>query len=177
PTSKIARDDRLTRRRCRIESAERRDNNARFVQISRKRRTLTETCIAVCVAASRNVERLARVTDEKQVHADPGWPSVTAARINKIQRAEIATRKLVAEIVSIERRTTLTAVSAPRFREIVATPKLNLLQRSVYVQAENVPDRATGRLVLEHVPRIGAERAHTAGRHAGNERPAERRVD
>ena len=42
PTSKVARNDRLSRRRCRIESTERRDHHSRLVQICRKRRTLAE---------------------------------------------------------------------------------------------------------------------------------------
>src|SRR6185369_11800995 len=42
PTSKVARNDRLSRRRRRIESTERRNHDSRLVQIGRKRWTLAK---------------------------------------------------------------------------------------------------------------------------------------
>src|SRR6185437_1126757 len=86
-------------------------------------------------------------------------------------------RELITEIVSIERRAALTTVRASIFGKVITSPKLNLLHRSVYVDAENVSDTVTSRLVLEHVAGVSPEWPHAAGRYTGNERAAKWRVD
>src|ERR1044072_3299253 len=103
---------------------------------------------------------------------------IISTSVHKAQAAERPARKLVTEIVSIERRATLTTISAPALVQIVTTPELHhLLERPVNVHTQRVGYGASIRLVLQSFACPGAERTHAALRHAGDERAAERRVD
>src|ERR1044072_1959611 len=103
---------------------------------------------------------------------------IISTSVHKAQAAERPARKLVTEIVSIERRATLTTISAPALVQIVTTPALHhLLERPVNVHTQSVGYGSTLCLVLQNVAGLGAERPHAAVRHAGDERAAERRVD
>ena len=122
---------------------ERRYDDARLAKVSGKRRSFAKERVAIRITASRDIERITGVGNHKRVQVDATGRRITAAAIHKTQTVEWTTRKLVTEIISIERGTALSAISAPALIQIVTTPKLYLLHSAVEVYAERVRDIAS----------------------------------
>ena len=126
--SEVSRNDPLTGQRIRIESSQRRDNDTRFVQIRRERRTFSERGISVSIVSGRDIERGAGIADDESIDAPAGFRLVVCAGIKSVTGIVICPAPFVTEVVWIERGTAGPVVGAPRFAPDIRGPKTDLMK-------------------------------------------------